>query len=173
MGSGTKPVSPDSYVNYCPVCGKPIARRFVHGRERPVCEHCGHIHFEEPKVAAGVLVLEDEKVLLVRRVMEPRRGSWTLPAGFVDADEDPAEAAIREVLEETGLTVKIERLVDVVSGREHPNGASIVIIYRGSVASGALKAGDDVDAVGFFDLSDLPPIAFAATHKALEHITNA
>jgi ADP-ribose pyrophosphatase YjhB (NUDIX family) len=142
----------------------------VHGRDRPVCDHCGHIHFEEPKVAAGVLVTQDGKVLLVRRIMEPKRGMWSLPAGFVDAEEDPAEAAVREVREETGLVIEIEGLLDVFHGKEHPNGASIVIIYIGRVRSGQIEAGDDVDGVDFFDPTDLPPIAFEATKKALKHL---
>jgi NADH pyrophosphatase NudC (nudix superfamily) len=106
-------MSSDSYVNYCPSCGNPTTRKFVHGRDRPVCDHCGRIHFEEPKVAAGALVMQEGKVLLVRRIMEPKRGMWSLPAGFVDADEDPAAAAIREVREETGMDIEIEGLLDV------------------------------------------------------------
>ncbi|TFH37065.1 MAG: NUDIX domain-containing protein [Anaerolineales bacterium] len=160
----------DSYVKYCPVCGKAVARKFAHGRERPVCESCGHVHFEEPKVAAGVLVFKDEQVLLVRRSMQPNRGKWSLPAGFVDADEDPAVAAAREVLEETGLVVGIDKLLDVIYGKEHPNGASIVILYTGRIKAGRLRAADDVDAAEFFDLGHLPPLAFAATQKALESI---
>ena len=110
-------MTPDSFVKYCPVCGQPASRKRVHGRDRPVCPSCGYIHFQEPKVAAGILVLQDDRVLLVRRSMQPQRGMWTLPAGFVDADEDPAGAAIREVLEETGLVVEIEGLLDVMRRR--------------------------------------------------------
>lgn len=163
-------MTPDSYIKYCPVCGNPTIRKFVHDRDRPVCETCGHIHFQEPKVAAGVLVIRRAKVLLVRRSMEPKQGMWTLPAGFVDADEDPAKAAAREVLEETGLVIEIEGLLDVIYGKEHPKGASIVILYTAKVISGQLKAGDDVDAVEFFDPAHLPPIAFDATRRALKHI---
>jgi 8-oxo-dGTP diphosphatase len=163
-------MSSDSYVRYCPSCGNPTTRQFVHGRDRPVCDHCGYIHFEEPKVAAGVLVVKGGKVLLVRRIMEPRRGMWSLPAGFVDADEDPAEAAVREVREETGLVIEIEGLLDVFHGKEHPNGASIVIIYTGRVRSGQIEVGDDVDGVDFFDPTDLPPIAFEATKKAFRRL---
>jgi 8-oxo-dGTP diphosphatase len=163
-------MSSDSYVKFCPACGNPITRKFVHGRDRPVCGRCGRIHFEEPKVAAGVLVTKEGKILLVRRVMEPRRGLWSLPAGFVDAGDDPAEAAMREVREETGLEVEIDGLLDVVYGQEHPNGASIVIIYSGSIVGGELRAGDDADGVDFFDPAQLPPIAFEATKHALKHL---
>ena len=160
-------MNPDDYVKFCPVCGKPVVRKLAHGRERPVCESCGHVHFQEPKVAAAVLICQDDQVLLVRRTMQPKRGMWTLPAGFVDANEDPAAAAVREVFEETGLVVEIDKLVDVIFGKEHPNGASIVILYSANIKSGDLQADDDVDAAKFFDLDRLPPLAFEATQKAM------
>ncbi len=68
--------------------------------------------------------------LLVQRVNEPGQGLWTIPAGFVDAREDPARAAERECLEETGLVVVVDQLLGVVAGREHPNGADMVLAYR-------------------------------------------
>jgi 8-oxo-dGTP diphosphatase len=153
--------------DFCPACGSPLGRREAFGRERPVCAACGRIHFFDPKVAAAVLVEDDGRVLLVRRAVTPERGLWTLPAGFVDADEDPAAAAVRECREETGLDVRLTGLVDVIAGREHRRGASIVIVYRGQPISGTLAAGDDVDAVGYFLPEELPPLAFEATRKAL------
>ena len=80
------------------------------------------------------------------------------------------ESLKREVREETGLVVEIEGLLDVFHGKEHPNGASIIILYTGSVVSGMMEAGDDVDGVDFFDPANLPPIAFETTQKALKHI---
>lgn len=74
--------------------------------------------FVNPKVAAAVLIEKDGRVLLVRRANEPYRGLWTLPAGFVNGNEDPAEAAARECLEETGLSVHVTRVLDVIAGRE-------------------------------------------------------
>ncbi len=154
-------------VNYCPQCSTPITHQFTFGKTRPVCPNCGWIYFADPKVAAAVLVEQDGKVLLVRRVNEPFRGLWTLPAGFVNAGEDPAEAAARECLEETGLTVRVTRVLDVIAGREHERGADIVILYAAQVQSGQLMAGDDADAVGWFDLSNLPTLAFQVTRRAL------
>jgi len=138
------------------------------GRVRPVCPQCGWIHFVDPKVAAAVLVVQDGRVLLVRRVNEPFRGMWTLPAGFVNGGEDPAEAAARECLEETGLNVRVTRVFDIVSGREHPRGADFVIVYQAEVISGQMEADDDADAVEWFGREELPSLAFRATQKVLQ-----
>jgi 8-oxo-dGTP diphosphatase len=157
-------------INFCQVCGTQLERREVFGRLRPICPSCGWVYFMDPKVAAAVLVEQDGRVLLVRRMNVPERGKWTLPAGFVDADEDPEQAAVRECLEETGLHVRITGLLDVIYGLEHPRGASIVILYRGEVLGGNLSPKDDADAVGFFKTDELPPLAFEATRKATRHL---
>lgn len=142
-------------------------QKVTFGAKRATCPNCGWTHFADPKVAAGVLVEKDGKVLLTRRVMEPMQGYWTLPAGFVDAFEDPERAAERECLEETGLEVKVTSLLDVIAGREHPAGADIVIIYRASICGGKLHPGDDADQAGFFPKTSLPPLAFHSTQKIL------
>lgn len=154
-------------ARYCILCGTPTRQEELFGKLRPRCPQCGWIYFEDPKVAAAVLVEQDDRVLLTRRVNDPHRGEWTLPAGFVDAREDPVRAAERECLEETGLIVRVSGLIDVISGREHPNGADMVILYRAEVVGGELAAGDDADEVAFFRREELPPLAFRATRVAL------
>ncbi len=155
-------------VNFCPRCGTPVTLEHKFGKVRPVCPACGWMHFADPKVAAAVLVEQEGRVLLVRRVNEPLRGLWTLPAGFVDAEEDPAKAAARECLEETGLTVRVTRVIEVVAGREHERGADFVIVYAAQVESGEIVPGDDADEVGWFERANLPPLAFQATRRVLE-----
>lgn len=142
---------------------------FAHHRERPVCPSCGWMHFADPKVAAGILVEMDGKVLLVKRINEPFKGLWTLPAGFVDADEDPARAAERECLEETGLSVQTTDLLDIRWGREHERGADFVIFYTGQVTGGELQAGDDAEDVDWFERDHLPELAFKSTAYILEN----
>lgn len=154
-------------IRFCPACGTPIEWREAFGRPRPVCPACGRIHFFDPKVAAAVLVEDQGRVLLVRRGGEPCRGSWSLPAGFVDAGEDPRAAAERECLEETGLRVRATRLVDVVAGQEHSRGASIVIVYQAEIVGGVLQARDDAEAAAFFSPEDLPELGFEATRRIL------
>ena len=140
------------------------------GRLRPVCPNCGYIHFFDPKVAAVVLIEREGKALLVRRVMEPQQGKWTIPGGFVDAGEDPRLAAARECLEETGLRVEIGELAEVLYSQGHPRGASIILLYRGRIAGGELAAGDDADRVAFFARDELPELAFETTRLMLERM---
>jgi len=154
-------------VKFCPRCGTGLSKILHLGVERPVCPNCDWVFFPDPKVAAAVLIHKDSKVLLVRRANNPRRGYWTLPVGFVDAGEHPARAAERECLEETGLKIRITNLLDVYSGQEHPRGAHILIVYIGEIITGDLKAGDDVDQVGYFDLGSLPSLAFRTTQTII------
>lgn len=106
---------------------------------------------------------QDGKVLLVRRAVTPERGCWTIPGGFVDAWEDPADAAARECTEETGLSVSTTELIDLVPSHDHPGGAGFVIFYRGEIKAGKMQAGDDADAVDWFAPGELPKLAFHAT----------
>jgi ADP-ribose pyrophosphatase YjhB (NUDIX family) len=130
------------------------------------------VHYEDPKVAAAVLVQQNGSVLLTRRIYNPNKGDWTLPAGFVDAHEDPMQAAARECQEETGLLVRITRLRDIISGREHERGADMVIVYDAEIIGGELSAGDDADQVAFFPLNQLPSLAFQATKKVIATLQN-
>jgi len=155
-------------VNFCQVCGCALVDRFAFGKLRRACPDCGHIHFQDPKVAAVVFIEQEGRVLLVRRAMNPERGKWALPAGYIDDGEDPREAAIREVREETGLDVEITELVDVQTG-PLPLGASIVIIYAARVVSGTAHPLDDVDEVLWVAASDpLPDLAFESTRRMLD-----
>jgi len=154
-------------VRFCPQCGSRLTRGQHFGRWRPACPACGWVYFADPKVAVAVLIETEAGVLLTRRVNEPQRGLWTLPAGFVDAGEAPDVAAERECLEETGLQVRVTRLLDVIAGQEHPRGAHILIVYGGEIVAGDLKAGDDADRVGFFSRQNLPPLAFSTTRRIL------
>jgi ADP-ribose pyrophosphatase YjhB (NUDIX family) len=153
---------------YCPHCRTEMTDRFVFGRQRRVCPECDFIHFVDPKVGAGVLAEKDGKVLLVRRGVAPAMGTWCLPSGFVEQDEDPAEAAIRECLEETGLEVRVTELLEVTQYGNDQRGSGIIILYRAQVVGGEPRPGDDASQVGLFGPDELPDdIAFASNREAL------
>jgi len=157
-------------IKFCPRCATPVQIEFHYGQDRPVCPACGWMHFSDPKVAAAVLVEQSGRILLVQRANEPFRGLWTLPAGFINAGEDPAAAAARECLEETGLTVQITSLIEIVAGREHARGSDFVIFYRGEILSGEIHAADDALAADWFDRTNLPDLAFKSTaHILIRH----
>ena len=157
-------------VKFCPKCGQPVAMEFRFGLDRPVCSACGFIYFADPKVAVSMLLEQDGKVLLVRRAHEPFRGLWTLPGGFVNTGEDPAEAAIRECVEETGLAAHVTGILGIRSGREHPRGSDFVIFYAGQLTGGLLHADDDADAAEWFERGHLPELAFQSTKSILAEL---
>ena len=157
-------------INFCPRCGASLIEAERFGRLRPVCPSCDWIYFADPKVAAAALIEQEEQILLVRRANNPQRGLWTLPAGFVDANEDPVRAVERECLEETGLHVGDISLFDVFYGQEHARGAHILIVYRAKMLKGDLRPGDDVDQAAFFPFHALPPLAFATTQKIVSKL---
>lgn len=159
----------ENEMNFCPRCGHPLEDRLAFDKQiRRTCDNCGFIHFRDPKVAVAIFVSQGDKVLLVKRGMDPGRGKWALPAGFVDYGEDPREAAVREVEEETGLRVALNDLVDVLPGDTPGQGASIVIVYAAQVLDGVLRPDDDVDEAAFFSVDDLPELAFASTRLVIE-----
>ncbi|MCU0513331.1 MAG: NUDIX hydrolase [Anaerolineae bacterium] len=146
-------------ARFCTLCGAPLALQSVHGTVRPVCTACGTVVYFDPKVAVVVFILHEEQLLLVQRAMDPGRGQWALPAGFVEYDEPPAEAAIREVREETGYDVVITGLLEVFP-RKDDGLANIVIAYAARLTGGTLLAADDAAAAAWFTRDALPPLAF-------------
>ncbi len=162
------PNSAPEAIQFCSRCGAKMMTKQVGDKLRRACSECGFIHFTDPKVGVGVLVVEEGKILLVRRTMAPEIGKWSIPAGFLDAGEDPEETAVREAFEETNLHVQIEKLLNVYHNPPEQGGASIFILYQARRIDGVPRAGDDADAVGFFSPDNLPAIAFASTHHAIQ-----
>jgi ADP-ribose pyrophosphatase YjhB (NUDIX family) len=143
-----------------------MTTRAVHGTARRVCTNCRAIHYADPKVAVGVAVFRDNRLLLVRRVMQPGRGRWTVPGGYLDVGEDPRVAAAREVAEEAAVEVEVGDVVEVFANGPE-DGGTVFVLYAGRWVSGEPVAGDDADAAAFFSREDLPPLAFSSTAAAV------
>ncbi|RME49673.1 MAG: NUDIX domain-containing protein [Chloroflexi bacterium] len=146
-------------MNYCPECGSKLSMSFVAGRERPVCPTCGFVYYRNPAPVVLVSVTRDGRLLHVRRLIEPLKGYWAPPGGYVEYDETVEDAAVREVKEETNLDIVIEGLLNVYS---RPDTGIVFIAYRGRVAGGEPQAGEDAGDVAFFgpdELPDQPPPA--------------
>ncbi len=146
-------------AKFCTHCGEPLAKLQRDGRLRPYCHACEMLVYFDPKVAVVVFIQRGERVLLIQRAIDPGRGKWALPAGFVDHDESPEAAAIRETMEETQLEVNIEKLLAVYPKRDEGL-ADIVIAYSASEIGGTATAGDDAADLGWFDRDNIPPLVF-------------
>ncbi len=160
---------PGEYT-YCPHCTTELELTDVHGKPRRRCPSCGFVHWRNPGVGAAVVVFDDDgRLLMVRRGPHATRsGLWSIPAGFVDYGEEIRVAAARELLEETGLEAEIGDVVFAASNFHDPAKLTVGIWFSGTVTGGTLEAGDDADAVGWFDLDDLPPLAFSTDEAFIE-----
>lgn len=153
---------------FCPLCATELQVKALFDRPRQFCPACNWIHFIDPKVGAGVLVEKDGQVLLVQRGIAPAIGAWHLPSGFVDAEEAPAQAAVRECKEETGLDIRLTGLLDVFHYNVDYRGEGVFILYRGEITGGKIQPDDEITAVGFFGPAELPAnIAFESNRLAL------
>jgi 8-oxo-dGTP diphosphatase len=151
-------------LTFCPICGHTLGEREEGGRIRQACDNCGYVHYVNPVPAVGILIEQDDGLVLIRRANPPHRGEWTLPSGFIEADESAEEAAIREAAEETGLTVEILEMFDVNSFPEGPPISGIMIFFRARPTGGELRGGDDATEARVFPADELPVLPFR-THR--------
>jgi ADP-ribose pyrophosphatase YjhB (NUDIX family) len=137
-------------------------------RERDVCASCGHVAYDNPKIIAGAVVSHAGQILLCRRAIEPRRGFWTLPAGYMELGETVAEAATREAQEEAGADIAIEGILAMFSISRI--GQVQVLFRAGFAGSPDITAGEESLDVRLFDWADIPwdEIAFPSVHWALQ-----
>lgn len=164
----------DSWFSFCPRCSTRLAARQVGGRPRPACPECGFVQFRNPVPGVVVVIEQDGQVLLGQRAGGFGRGKWGLPQGFVEFDEDFLTAAIREVQEETGLEVKIQAILNVVSNMLSPRLHTLAIVLQARVVHGEPRAGDDMESLAWFPIAGpLPEMAFDADEFIIRRIQNA
>ena len=173
-------LSHENQLKFCPLCGAPLVERYLdeERRTRKVCSGCGYVYYLNPRTAAGVVPREGDKIWLLRRNIPPGAGLWTFPGGYVDMGESVPDAAIREALEETGLNVRLDGLLNVYS---YTNVGIVLIAYYGSVIGGKAALSPESRDVRAFRLEDIPwgELAFTSTRDAMldylncEHCANA
>jgi ADP-ribose pyrophosphatase YjhB (NUDIX family) len=136
-------------------------------RERHVCGDCGWIHYVNPKIVVGAVVTQGEQILLCRRAIEPRRGFWTIPAGYMEERETSEVGAMREAKEEACADIRIDALLAVYN---IPRISQVQLIYRATLASPDYSAGPESLEVKLFSWDDIPwdELAFPSVHWALQ-----
>ena len=154
---------------FCPACGGALAKRSLKrgDPDRLVCGACGFVFYLDPKVAVGTIITApDSRLVLVRRAIEPGYGLWVFPGGFVDRGEEVTSAAIREAREESGLDVRLERLVNIYS---YPDTAVVIIVYAATAIGGELCGDEECLETRLFTPDELPwdELAFRSTREAL------
>lgn len=137
-------------------------------RERLVCSDCGFVNYENPKIVVGSVVSWEGRILLCRRAIMPRRGFWTIPAGYLELHEAAHDGAIREAWEEARAEIALDRLLAIYNV---PRLSQVQLIWRADLARGAFAAGPESEEVRLFAWDDIPwdDLAFPSVHWALRH----
>jgi ADP-ribose pyrophosphatase YjhB (NUDIX family) len=153
-----------------PSPGPQFERRVPEGdtAERYVCGRCGHIHYSNPKIVVGTVVVHEDRFLLCRRAIEPRKGLWTLPAGFLEEHESPEDGARREAREEACADITLDALLAVYTVAHI---SQVQLMYRGSLATPEFSAGSESLDVRLFAWDEIPwnELAFPSVKWALRH----
>jgi len=153
---------------HCPRCGGTIEWRTLKPNQpfRLVCVDCAFVLYLDPKLAACTIFLAEGKIVMLRRAIEPQRGRWVLPGGYVDRGEPVPDAALRETYEETGVRVRITGILDVYSFSGHD---VVVVVYAAELVDGVPRALDESEELGLFSPEELPwdELAFDSTRLAL------
>ena len=157
-------------MNYCSHCGAPLTLKVPAGdnRLRHVCERCGTIHYQNPKMVVGCIPEWEDRILLCRRAIEPRYGLWTLPAGFMENGETVAECAVRETLEEAGARVELLGLYSLIN---LPDINQVYLMYRARLLDLDFQPGEESLEAALFSEAEIPwqDIAFRTIHITLDH----
>jgi ADP-ribose pyrophosphatase YjhB (NUDIX family) len=159
---------------FCPDCGAPLEKRIAEGRTRMFCASCDKTIYENPLPATCVVAFDcDGRVLMTKRSVEPGFGKWSLPGGFVEIDETPAECALREMFEETGITGKIVGQLGVEGQRSTMYINVMVAGFLVEHCEGEVVAGDDASDARWFSIAEAPEPVFASHRIFLERAISA
>jgi ADP-ribose pyrophosphatase YjhB (NUDIX family) len=157
-------------MKFCSNCAAPVVRRVPPGDTLPrwVCDQCGEIHYQNPKLVVGAVPEYAGKLLLCRRAIEPRYGYWTLPAGFMENEETAGQAALRETLEEAGARIELGAPFSLIS---IPYVNQVHLFYRARLLDLEFKPGEESLEVALYEEARIPwnEIAFRTVSATLRH----
>jgi len=159
-----------SDFRFCPVCGASLESRSLRDGDpaRLVCTACAFVFYLDPKLAVGTIITDEQnRVVLVKRAIEPGYGKWVFPGGYVDRGEEVRAAAVREAREETGLEVRLDRLINIYS---YAGRVPVIVVYSATMLGGCLGCDDEGLEARFFEPETIPweELAFRSTREALQ-----
>jgi ADP-ribose pyrophosphatase YjhB (NUDIX family) len=156
-------------MNFCSECGEKVRFAVPQGDDRPryLCAACGVVHYQNPRIVAGTLPVSGSKVLLCRRAIAPRKGYWTLPAGYMENAETTQQAAARETREEACAEVALANLYTLI---DLPHINQVYMIFRADLIGG-FDAGPESEEVALFEEHEIPwdALAFQTIETTLRH----
>ena len=157
-------------IRYCNSCGGEVSHRIPAGDSllRAVCDACGVVHYQNPKLVVGCLATYEDRILMCKRAIEPRYGLWTLPAGFMENNESAAEGAAREAMEEANARVEITDLYTVYS---IPHISQVYMMFRARLVDPNVSPGVESLEVRLVREAEIPwdTLAFTMVRRSLEH----
>lgn len=160
-----------SKFKFCPLCGYALCRRKIDGRQRLACQKCDWIYYKNPlPVVICAIRNKNNEILIAKRNLAPCKNAWALPGGFIESNETPESACLRELKEETGLKGKIERVVGVYLHKSKHYGSFLIIGYEVSITQDKLSLNSELKDAAFFSKKNLPVIPFSSHRKIIERV---
>ncbi len=159
---------PKREFNYCPICGEKLQINSIEGKRRKNCHSCGFIDYKNPLPCVSIIGIKENKIALIKRGIEPSKGSWAPPSGFMEFGERPEETALRELYEETSLKGEVTELLGVHSHNVEIYGSLLIIIFLVRITEGNIKAGDDALDAKLFKPEEIPEMKHDFCNAAIE-----
>ena len=158
-----------AHLEFCSNCGNKNIHGWKEGNLRYFCDNCDIVHYENPKPTATLICIYENKLLLVKRAVEPAKGQWGLPGGFIELGETPHEGAIRELKEETNLKGKPISFLGHCSHHNTIFGDVLLLGIEMKIENWSeLEAGDDASEAQLFELNNLPSLTFSCHEQIVE-----